>query len=255
MIDKGQVRRAFSRHGGGGDLYGEVAERLVVRLDEIALSPSWVVDVGGDGAMMRRRFPQARVVGLDFSRRRLGSAGVRVVGDAERLPLATAAADLLWANLCFDWTDLGLSLGEAARVLRRKNGVLVFSMLGRDSLQEARAVFGEGGRVHDFMDMHDIGDRLAASGFYEIVMETEVVRLTYANAADALREIHLAGAGNALHARRRGWLGRQRWQQAMADYQQQFSDDSGRVMTTFELIYGLCWRRDDVPSEQVVHFR
>ncbi|MBE8158709.1 MAG: malonyl-[acyl-carrier protein] O-methyltransferase BioC, partial [Betaproteobacteria bacterium] len=51
-IDKKQARRAFSRHGGGGDLFAEIARRLAARLDEIGIEPKWIVDIGGDGEKM-----------------------------------------------------------------------------------------------------------------------------------------------------------------------------------------------------------
>ena len=256
MIDKKQARRAFSRHCGGGDLTAEIGRRLAARLNELAATPAVVVDVGGDGAAMSAYFSQARVVAVDFALPRLRPAAkvCRVLADAERLPMATATADVVWANLCYEWTDLKISLGEAARVLRPQSGLLIFSTLGRDTLREARAVFPESGRVHEFMDMHDIGDMLAGAGFAEPVLETEHLALTYRCAADALREVHAAGCGCALHTRARGMLGRRRWHAALAEYARRFADAQGRLSATYEIIYAVAWRRAPPPTEAVVHF-
>lgn len=257
MIDKKQAQRAFSRHRGGGELTAEIGRRLAARLDELGVEPAVVVDVGGDGAAMAAYFAKARIVAADFALPRLQTAAARVcrvAADAERLPMATASADVVWANLCYEWTDLKTALGEAARILRPQRGLLIFSTLGRDTLSEARAVFAEDGRVHEFMDMHDIGDMLAGAGFAEPVLETERLVLTYHDAAAALREVHAAGCGCALHTRARGMLGRRRWQAALAEYTRRFADAKGRLPATYEVIYAVAWRRSPPPTEAVVRF-
>ena len=251
-IDKKQVRRAFSRHGGGGDLTSEIADRLAARLEEIDMSPKWIVDVGGDGKTMRERFPRSNVAAADFALPRLRPQAhvFRALADAECLPFADASTDVVWSNLCFDWTDIKKALAEAARVLRPREGLLIFSMLGRDTLREARAVFSSD-RFHEFLDMHDIGDMLSHGGFSEPVLETEHITLTYADARAAMREIHDAGCGCALSSRARGLTGKNTWQKAMTEYAKQFSDNDGRVPATYEIIYAICWRGDG--GEKVVH--
>ena len=250
-IDKKQVRRAFSRHGGGGDLTAEIADRLAARLDEIDMSPEWIVDVGGDGKTMRGRFPEAHVAAADFALPRLRPQNrvFRTLADAEHLPFTDSSTDVIWSNLCFDWTDLKKSLAEAARVLRPREGLLIFSMLGRDTLREARSIFPPDS-MHEFMDMHDIGDMLAQGGFSEPVLETEHITLTYTDAYAAMREIHEAGCGCALSSRARGLTGKHAWQKAMTEYAEQFADNDGRVPATYEIIYANCWCGDG--GEKVV---
>ena len=40
-----------------------------------------------------------------------------------------------------------------------------------------------------FVDMHDFGDMMVASGFATPVMDSEVITLTYASAQELLREV------------------------------------------------------------------
>src|SRR5258705_11007008 len=83
-LDPVQVRRAFERAAAaGGDaavLQREVERRMFERLDYIRVRPHRVLDSGcgvGRGLkLLRRRYPEADFLGLDFA--------PRVVGEAKR---------------------------------------------------------------------------------------------------------------------------------------------------------------------------
>lgn len=253
-IHKQQARQAFTRHGGGGDLCAEVAARLISRLDEIDTAPQTIVDIGGTGATVQGRFANAKVLAADFALSRLPQTpGVfRVQADAEHLPLQSGCADMLWSNLCLEWTHMELAIREAARVLRPQTGIFIFSTLGRDTLQEARATLGDK-RVHSFMDMHDIGDLLSRCGFYETVLETEHATLTYRAAEDALQEVKNAGCACALQDRPRGMFGKEKWRAAIREYENRFGEE-GRIPATYEIIYAVSWRKPEGCQEHVVRF-
>ncbi|MGI9306375.1 MAG: malonyl-[acyl-carrier protein] O-methyltransferase BioC, partial [Gammaproteobacteria bacterium] len=85
------------------------------------------------------------------------------------------------------------------------------------------------------------------------VLETERISLPYRAPADALREIHRAGCGNALAARPRGLMGRQKWQNALAEYARLFCGKDGRARATYEIIYAAAWRKPP-PGESPLHF-
>lgn len=262
-IDKRQARRAFSRaaaRGGGRAMLADrVAEALAERLDGVSVAPARIADVGcGAGAAfaeLRRRFPSAQIVGVDFSAEMLKRAQAEadkignaklILADAESMPLESGAVDAAWSNLCREWTGDNF-LPELARILR-PGGLLVFSTLGRDTLREARAALAEAGMensAHDFFDLHDLGDALLRSGFAEPVMEAERLTLLYPAAAAALREAKEWGAGCALAARPRGLTGRGKWAAALESYAREFSDPDGNIPATYEAIYGMAWRRED----------
>lgn len=257
-IERRRIRRAFSRRLGGGDLTAEVAARLMSRLDEIAPQPQWIVDVGGDGGAMRERFPKARILAADIALPRLipQPRVFRAQAEAAQLPMRDAAANMVWSNLCLEWTDIRQSLSEAARVLRPHSGLLIFSVLGRDTMHEARTAFGAANAkdaAPHLMDMHDIGDMLGACGFSETVMETERAILTYRAPEDAMREVRRAGGG-APHPKRLGLFGRRRWRRAMDEYARLFADADGRVPATYEIIYAISWRKSSAPPENVIRF-
>ncbi len=261
---KRTVRRAFSRAAPDYDrhavLQREVGTRLLEHLDPIRIAPSRLVDLGcGTGAAfadLRKRYPDARLVGIDLAlpmldaararnpwwRRALqGNAAQLACADAERLPLASGCAGLLFSNLMLQWCDPSAVFAEAARVLET-GGLLLFSTYGPDTLMELRAAFAEEGarHVHSFVDMHDLGDALVAAGFADPVMEMEKVTVEYASVEALAKDLRAAGEGNALPARPRGLGGRERWRRMVERYEGHRRGDA--LPATYEIVYGHAWK-------------
>jgi malonyl-CoA O-methyltransferase len=63
--------------------------------------------------------------------------------------------------------------------LLREDGLLMMSYLGPDTAKEYRQIFPS--EVFLGLDMHDIGDALAKTGFADPVMNMEYLTLTYEN--------------------------------------------------------------------------
>lgn len=240
MLNKRQVRAAFSRRAAAAALSPAALpqQRLRERVASLAQTPALAADVGGNGVFLQQCFPAARVLALDFAAPVLSPAVAGVCADAEALPLADGVVDLLWSNLFLEWVDYRVFFAEAARVLRT-DGLLAFAALGPDTLREMRQVFAGEARVHEFTDMHNLGDALLAAGFAEPVLESERLTLLYASAADALTDAHRLGAGNAAAARVP--LTSARWRRALADYQHAYCNDAGKIYATYEVIYATAW--------------
>jgi len=263
--DKRAVRRAFSRAARTYDAHAvlqrEVGERLIAHLEGIRLEPRRVLDLGcGTGAFLAplaRRFPGARVTGIDLAlpmlreargrapwwRRLIASSSVAslIGADAERLPLANASHEMVFSNLALQWCRPEVAFAEAARVLA-PGGLFLFSTLGPDTLKELRAAFdaADAGRhVNRFVDMHDLGDALVHAGFADPVMEMEVITLEYASLRGVVADLRAIGAANALPRRPRGLGGQARWREAEDRYERYRRD--GSLPATYEVIYGHAW--------------
>jgi len=260
-LDRAQVRRAFGRAAARyvehAVLQREVGERLRERLDGYTeFSPQRIVDVGcGPGvalAPLAQRFPDAEIVALDLALPMLQLACMDapesarfVCADAQALPLAGASVDLVHSSLCLQWCDdPGLALAEFARVLR-PGGVLLFSTFGPDTLKELRAAFAAVDatpHVSRFVDMHDIGDGLLATGFRDPVLERDDFTLTYADVRTLMRELHAIGAGNADAQRARALTGKTHLARVVAAYEA-FRDD-GVLPATYEVVYAQAFAPD-----------
>ena len=249
-IDRRAARRRFERaaktYPEFSRLEGEVAGRMLERLDYIRLEPRRILDAGSGPPRrgLPKRYPKAMVVALDFSLAMLPRPGfwrwmtgerfASVCADMHSLPLADASVDLVWSNMALHWLSDPLSaLREFRRVLS-PSGLLMFSTLGPDSLKELRAAAGAG-RVHAFIDMHDLGDMLLAVGLAAPVMDMELLSFDYPDADTLLGDLRGSGQTSVRTDRPRGLAGRsftKRLRRALGD----------RPRATFEVVYGHAWQ-------------
>lgn len=262
-LEKRGVRTSFERVAERYDEYAvlqrQVGDHMLERLELIRHRPACIVDVGaGTGratAALGRRYGKSRVIALDLAHGMLRRARRRVpawsrwsgrygyvCGDAERLPLADACADMIFSNLALQWcNDLDGTLAEFRRVLT-PGGLLMFTTFGPDTLKELRASWTQiDGRTHVnmFIDMHDIGDALLRRGFSDPVMDVEHFTLTYPDIFGLMRDLKNLGAHNVTGGRPRALTGRGRLQ-ALQEAYQRFAR-AGLLPATYEVIHGHAW--------------
>ena len=269
-LDQAKIRRAFGRAAHSYEahavLQAEVASRLRERIEESStFAPARVLDVGcgpgGGTAVLQVRYPHAEFIALDLALPMLKKGAEQlfpemrkaaescngkipapcfsaICADAQALPLADASIDLVYSNLCLQWCeDPGLALDEFRRVLR-PGGMLLFSTFGPGTLQELRSAFASvdaAPHVSRFVDMHDIGDALLATGFRDPVLERDDFTLTYADARALMHELRAIGATNADSKRARALTGKKHLQQVIAAYET-FRRD-GVLPATYEVVY------------------
>ena len=266
LIDKREVRRAFSRAASRYDaaavVQREVCKRMLEHLDYVRLQPQRILDagsgIGWGGRQLSERYPQAGLIALDIAIGMLEAAkgtsswwqklfnGSRqrfVCADVEAMPLASQSVEMVWSNLALQWcNDLPQTFRELHRVLRPE-GLLMFSTFGPDTLRELRIAFDsvDGyNHVNRFADMHDIGDMLVAAGFADPVMEMEKLTLTYDDVKAVMQDLRGIGAHNATAGRAPGMMGKVRWARIAQNYETLRRD--GKLPATFEVIYGHAWK-------------
>jgi malonyl-CoA O-methyltransferase len=238
-------------------LAAEVGRRMAERLDYVKISPQRVADIGcatGDGIReLSRRYPKALPLALDFAypmlqqvqtrssfMQRMRRTAPRLLNaDVQALPLQNGSFGLVWSNLMLHWLDDPL---PAFRELQRSlevSGLVMFSMLGPDTLKEIRSVCVACGiepPLRNFHDMHDIGDMLVAAGFADPVMDMEIITLTYPNPRGLLRDQRHLGVRDAIF----GKLNWRDWRRVFATWQAQYQTDD--LPASFEIVYGHAWK-------------
>lgn len=248
-IDAALARRRFARaaatYAGASRLEAEVASRMLERLDLVKLAPRRILDAGSGPPQksLAKRYPGTQLIAIDFSLAML-RAGKRsffernrptaVCADLALLPLADASVQLAWSNMALHWlAEPAAALRELHRVLAPE-GLIMFSTLGPDTLKELRAAAGER-RVHSFIDMHDLGDMLVASGFSAPVMDMEMLTITYRNPDSLLADLRASGQTSARRDRPRGLAGRGFAERLRASL-------GAAPSATFEVVYGHAWK-------------
>ena len=221
---------------------------LLDRLTPLTLSAGRIVDLGtATGAAipaLRKRFPRARVHGVDLSpdmlRRQpsgLFSRRSLVCADAAELPFRDASIDLVFANQLLSFTDdVAGVCREIGRVLR-DDGVFAFALLGPDSFGELKAAWrrvDDAVHVAGFPDMHNVGDALVRAGLRDPVLDVDRLRLRYAAPAALYRDLAAVAARNSLADRARGLMSRSR----LRAFEHALFGEGDTVTLELELVYG-----------------
>jgi malonyl-CoA O-methyltransferase len=254
LIDPPAARRTRQRLAAAKEspwLHAEVGRRMAARLAVLREPPvtvlDWWSDIGGAPDALRAACPRAAItrVAVPGQRPTPGKpSGWWPFGRSRNTLLVAAdvpeaAADLVWSNMALHFEPDRAALPAAWLRALRVGGFLMLSTFGPDTLRELRGVYrrlGWGALQGPFEDMHDIGDRLVATGFAEPVMDQEQLTLTYASAADLL--IELRGFGANLHPARHPGLRTPRWRAAWIDAVQGLAGADGRIRVTLEIAYG-----------------
>ncbi|CAG7596386.1 methyltransferase domain-containing protein [Candidatus Vallotia tarda] len=258
----------------------EIARRMHERLRYIKPQPAYVLDAGcGAGEdinILRTLYSKATIYGVDLShamlhaRHSLGRCSLSswrrflpavlhnlalgriqqrncIQADFSSLPFKSEYFNLLWSNLALQWHECpDLVFLEWQRVLKT-GGMLIFSTLGPDTLRElrsARAAADSGNsptNVHKFIDMHDYGDMLAASGFEIPVIDMDILTITYSSPHMLLADVRLWGTIPQQHIRRghvlHSSISRSIYHRLIDALEVQRRPD-GMIPLTFEVLYG-----------------
>lgn len=250
---KQQVAASFSRAAASYDsvaqLQRDVGNALLARLP-VAMAPQRWVDLGsGTGYFSRAlaaRFPATTGVAVDIAEgmlrhaRPLGGAAHFVLGDAERLPLASASVDVIFTSLAVQWCgDFTAVLSEAERVLR-PGGVLAFASLCQGTLRELGASWRQvDGAVHinRFRAFSQYQSLCGASGLQVAHLAQVAQVLHYPDVRSLTHELKALGAHNLNPGRPGGLTGRARLAGLLSAYEA-FRQPQG-LPATYQVVYGV----------------
>jgi malonyl-CoA O-methyltransferase len=246
------VRPAAASHGAETSLQAGVRGELLERLQFFQLEPQVILDLGcGIGAaaeQLRRRFPRARVLAMDCvhavarearRRQRFWRRFECVCADAHALPLAAHSVDLVFSNLMLPWCEDPAAVFMQVQQVLRPGGLMLYSALGPDTLQELRAACAHADSAPQpggFADMTRLAAGMSHAGLSEPVMDREVRVAHYPDVRALLLELRAMGAKSAVPERRRTLTGRGRWQAMLESYEALRS--GAGLPARWEVIYG-----------------
>lgn len=217
---KQRIRQRFSRAAGTYDTHAEVQTDLAFRLLRELPESSRVerveriLEIGcGTGrftALLAERYPEARIIALDFAegmarlaeKRLAGKGNVSVLcEDGERfLAACSGPFDLICANSTLQWFD---DLGEAIKhigLLLSDQGLFAGALFGPRTFTELgqglSQVFGREVRLppHDFPDKENL-ETMLAEIFPQFSVQEESRIKHYRSLHDLLDHIRKTGTG------------------------------------------------------------
>lgn len=254
QLNKKRIRKDFSKAASTYDaaavVQAEICERTLERLQMLKLNPKSILDIGsGTGKSVRALqalYPGAQIFASDFAFPMLiqGQFKPAICCDAQHLPIKSASIDLIFSTSTFQWCDdLNQLFAECMRVLK-KDGAMVFSTFGPDTLKELRLSWAEidqQNHVHQFIDMHHIGDYLLANQYHDPVVDREVIVIEYQTLRQLLMDLKATGSRGKFmasdYSATQGLLGKEKFNQLLQVYNT-FQLENNALPASYEVIYG-----------------
>lgn len=220
-------------------VFREMADRLFERLDYVLLRPTDIIVYGCqteyEVTYLQKKYPEASIKAITSS--------------AQLHQLPENSVNLVVSNAALEWENEPKQVLQAFHRILAHEGLLHFTTLGPDTateLKQSFAVVDHYPHVHDFTDMHHIGDCLKKLSFQDPVVDMEMLTLAYDDLTDLFLDLKEAIATNAHVDRRRGLMTMRQWQRMLAAYEQFKTEEY--FPFTLEIIYGHAWKvvRDEI---------
>lgn len=259
IFDRQTLRKRRDRAASGfaahDFLVREAAERLCDRLSDVSRSFPVALDLGchtGELAdTLGGRGGIETLVQCDLSPKMAGRAAANghpsLAADDEWLPFADNSFDLVLSCLSLHWVnDLPGTLAQIRRALK-PDGLFVATLLGGDTLIELRRALleaelevesGASPRVSPFAEVKDLGGLLQRAGFALPVVDSDDIRVSYAEPMRLLADLRGMGESNAVAAQRKGFTRRATLASALARYP---FDEESRRPATFHVLTMTGW--------------
>lgn len=218
-------------------LQQEAADEIEERLSEVNRTFKSPAVVTGFPQIWRKTLPNAKMV-----------------AEQEVLDLEVGAHDLVIHAMGLHWAnDLVGQLVQCRRGLK-PDGLFIGAMFGGQTLNELRAVWAQvetsmtGGlspRVAPMAEIRDLGGLIQRAGLALPVADCVTKHVSYRNASHLMRDLREMGEGNALAQRLKRPANRAEIAALNSTYSEHYSDDSGRIRATFELVFLTGWAPDE----------
>ncbi len=238
-------QRAAARLRDHDFLFVRARENLQDRLKDIRREFPLALQIGARGGRIGDD-RIGRLIVMDLT----ASLPVDLVADEEALPFAPGTFDLVVSpSGLHTVNDLPGALVQIRRILK-PDGLFLGAMAGgetlhqlRESLMQAELAIkgGISPRVFPFADKQQMGALMQRAGFALPVVDSETVTVAYENALRLMADLRGMGGSNAIAARSRSFAGKRLLAEAARLYQENFSEDDGRIPAAFETIYLTGW--------------
>jgi malonyl-CoA O-methyltransferase len=250
VIPRSAIARSFGDAAATYDEYAALQRTVADRLMQgfANLDVHVMLDLGsGTGycaAGMQSRFPMANLVAMDLALPMLRQSANTVPGasllcaDAQALPLAGDAFDLVVSSLTLQWcADTRQFMQELHRILR-PGGTALISTFGPASLATLKMAYSTVDadvHVNDFLPLSQL-EQAARQARLRCQSTVKTETRYYDSLHTLARELKGIGAHNLNRGRPQGLTGRQKFMRAARAFQAQSAPGKG-VPVAYEILY------------------
>ncbi|WP_323781523.1 SAM-dependent methyltransferase [Thalassovita sp.] len=176
-----------------------------------------------------------------------------VVPDEEVLCLSEGAHDLVIHAMSLQWANDPVGQIIQCRRALKPDGFFLAALFGGQTLSQLRTALAEaevertGGlspRILPMAEIRDLGGLLQRAGLSLPVADNLALNVSYQTPFHLMRDLRAMGESNALAGRARHATRPSILTRAAEIYQAHHSDDSGRILATFELVFLTGWSPD-----------
>lgn len=251
QLDKQQVAESFSRaaatYDAAAHVQNLVGENLLLSTSELVPGAE-ILDLGcGTGFCTEfLQQQQARVTALDIAPGMLQQAQKKltgdirwVCGDAEQLPFAREKFSGVVSNLTIQWSENLPSLFNDLHKSLQRDGWLLFSTLGPDTLKELRAAWREVDgytHVNQFVSAEFLRAAVSEAGLQVEMFREEEIVPRYSHLNSLMRELKSLGAHNVNRSRNHGLTGRH-YLNALNEAYEKYRGADGQLPATYQVFY------------------
>jgi malonyl-CoA O-methyltransferase len=248
-LQKKQIKRCFNK---AVENYEQAAviqkiavQHLLSKLKLIPHHPQYILDLGsGTGygvRMLTDYYPLAKITGIDLAENMIDYASNiktrahYLCADFDSIPLNDNSVDLIFSSMALQWSlNLTATLSEWHRALMPK-GLLLLSILSKNSLHELRTCFNNTCHVNAFMTNDEIRNKIQNNGFVIRDCEVKTHKILYKDFSSLLHSIKNVGANHVIRSPPQHILTKKSFLTAEKHYQQYAIN--GKLPITYELCY------------------
>lgn len=247
-------RRASKNFSNHDFLYQWSRDQLSDRLNDINRTFGRALHIGSRCSVdQHAKIDQSYVLDMTFPHSDRASTPY-ICGNEEFLPVKPRSLDLIISNLnLHSVNDLPGTLVQIQMALKN-DGLFLVSLFGGETLFELRSALtqaetdiygGASPRVFPFADKPQTGELLQRANFALPVIDSDIITVTYDNIFKLLHDIRGMGESNSILARNKRFESKALFMRAAEIYHDQFSEDDGRIVASFEIIFLLGWAPDE----------
>lgn len=214
--------------------------------------------------LVLKEWPDSVVIGIDESESMLARAKRRLSNNnfsarmsrLDQMPIESDSIDLIVSNQCHSSYPPESFFAECKRLLK-PGGVMLFSMLGVTTfreLTESASNVGDFTLDFNFPDMHNIGDLLLAAEFMNPVVDIDKVTFTFHDIDSLLRNVECVSTFCIFTPQTL----MNQIDSIQTRLEQAYFEDfeiNGKLLLSVESVYGICWKKSELPGTIKVDFR